>query len=110
MSIVVSQPAQGSRITATRRLVNHGPRQPWMSRVVVSRYDEPMLPLAITVGDPAGVGPEISAKALRDMSAAERAGIVVVGNLKTMERAAALAGGGLAFAPRLGPHRDGVVG
>ncbi|HEX6840749.1 MAG TPA: 4-hydroxythreonine-4-phosphate dehydrogenase PdxA, partial [Stellaceae bacterium] len=69
-----------------------------------------MLPLAITVGDPAGVGPEITAKALRDMSAAERAAIVVIGNLRTMERAMALAGGGLAFAPGLGPHRDGVVG
>src|SRR5690242_8290994 len=68
-----------------------------------------MLPLAITIGDPAGVGPEITAKALRDMSAAERTEIVVIGNLRTMERAAALAGGGLVFAPGLGPHRGGGV-
>src|SRR6185312_1951424 len=68
-----------------------------------------MQPLAVTVGDPAGVGPEITAKALRDMSAAERAGIVVIGNLRTMERAMALAGGGLAFAAGLGPHPGGAV-
>ncbi|HKW55292.1 MAG TPA: hypothetical protein VJO12_16495, partial [Stellaceae bacterium] len=70
-----------------------------MSRAAVSRYDAAMQPLAITVGDPAGVGPEITARALRDMSAAERAQIVVIGNIRTMERAAGLAGGGLAFAP-----------
>jgi 4-phospho-D-threonate 3-dehydrogenase / 4-phospho-D-erythronate 3-dehydrogenase len=68
-----------------------------------------MQPLAITVGDPAGVGPEITAKALRDMTVAERAQIVVIGNIKTMERAAALAGGGLTFAPGLGPHPDGAI-
>jgi 4-phospho-D-threonate 3-dehydrogenase / 4-phospho-D-erythronate 3-dehydrogenase len=68
-----------------------------------------MQPLAITVGDPAGVGPEITARALIDMSAAERAEIVAIGNLRTMERAMALAGGGIAFAPGLGPHRDDAV-
>src|ERR1700730_4408972 len=65
-----------------------------------------MQPLAITVGDPAGIGPEIVAKALRDMSASERAEIVVIGNIVTMQRAAALVGADLVFATGFGPHPD----
>src|SRR5580704_10663126 len=65
-----------------------------------------MQPLAITVGDPAGIGPEIVAKALRDMSASERADIVVIGNIVTMQRAAALVGADLVFATGFGPHPD----
>ncbi len=68
-----------------------------------------MQPLAITVGDPAGIGPEIVAKALRDMSAGERAGVVVIGNIATMQRAGALIGADLVFAPGLGPHPDRAV-
>lgn len=68
-----------------------------------------MQPLAITVGDPAGIGPEIVAKALRDMGAAERAGIIVIGNIATMQRAATLVGADLVFAPGLGSHRNGAV-
>ena len=65
-----------------------------------------MLPLALTVGDPAGIGPEIVAKALRDMSAAERADMLVIGNIATMQRASALIGADLVFAPGLGPHPE----
>lgn len=47
-------------------------------------------PLLITMGDAAGIGPEILAKAFRD-SPAEMAGCVVVGDVATMRRASALA-------------------
>jgi 4-hydroxythreonine-4-phosphate dehydrogenase len=46
-------------------------------------------PLAITMGDPAGIGPEIIAKAYRD-SPADLAGCVVVGDVATLRRAAQL--------------------
>jgi 4-hydroxythreonine-4-phosphate dehydrogenase len=46
-------------------------------------------PLLITMGDAAGIGPEIIAKAYRD-SPADLAGCVVVGDIATLRRAAAL--------------------
>ena len=46
------------------------------------------LPLAITQGDPAGIGPEIVAKAFRDAPRDMR-GCFVVGDLATLRRAAA---------------------
>ncbi len=46
-----------------------------------------MQPLAITQGDPAGIGPEIVAKAFRDAPEALR-GCFVVGDLATLRRAA----------------------
>ena len=46
------------------------------------------LPILITMGDAAGIGPEIIAKAWRD-HAADLAGCVVVGDVHTMRRAAA---------------------
>ena len=46
------------------------------------------LPLAITQGDPAGIGPEIVAKAFRDAPQDLR-GCFVVGDLATLRRAAA---------------------
>lgn len=48
---------------------------------------ELMKPLAITQGDPAGIGPEIVAKAFRD-AAAELAGCFVAGDVATLRRAA----------------------
>ncbi|MDI1237893.1 MAG: 4-hydroxythreonine-4-phosphate dehydrogenase PdxA [Polaromonas sp.] len=54
-------------------------------------------PLAITMGDPAGIGPEIIAKAFRD-APAELAGCVVVGDVASLRRAAQLVGGGAARA------------
>ena len=44
-------------------------------------------PLLITMGDGAGIGPEIIAKAFRD-APAELAGCVVVGDVATLRRAA----------------------
>ncbi len=49
-------------------------------------------PLAITMGDPAGIGPEIIAKAFRD-APAELAGCVVIGDVASLRRAAQLLGG-----------------
>jgi 4-hydroxythreonine-4-phosphate dehydrogenase len=53
-------------------------------------------PIAITPGDPAGIGPEIVAKAFRD-AASILAGCLVVGDLGIMQRAADLIGGVSAF-------------
>jgi 4-hydroxythreonine-4-phosphate dehydrogenase len=48
------------------------------------------LPIAITMGDPAGIGPEIIAKAFRDAPALTR-GCFVAGDVASMRRAAAWA-------------------
>lgn len=53
-------------------------------------------PLLITMGDAAGIGPEIIAKAFRD-APAEMAGCVVVGDVATLRRAAALLAAPLAL-------------
>jgi len=45
-----------------------------------------MKPIAITLGDPAGIGPEIIVKAFRDAPELTR-GCVVIGDLETMRRA-----------------------
>ena len=50
------------------------------------------LPLAITMGDAAGIGPEIIAKAFRDAPEALR-GCFVAGDVATLRRAAALVQG-----------------
>ena len=47
----------------------------------------PALPIAITMGDPAGIGPEIIAKAFRDSPLATQA-CFVAGDVATMRRAA----------------------
>lgn len=47
------------------------------------------LPVVLTMGDPAGIGPEIIAKALRARPALRRQ-VVVAGDLDTLRRAAAL--------------------
>jgi 4-hydroxythreonine-4-phosphate dehydrogenase len=54
---------------------------------------EPAAPIAITMGDPCGVGPEIVAKSFRDRSVAARA--IVIGDAGLMTRMAAR------FAPAL---------
>ena len=53
------------------------------------------LPVAITMGDPCGIGPEIIARLVR---AGEAGNAFVVGDVAVMRRAAALAGGMLAVA------------
>ncbi|MFZ4480589.1 MAG: 4-hydroxythreonine-4-phosphate dehydrogenase PdxA [Rhodoferax sp.] len=50
-------------------------------------------PIAITLGDPAGIGPEIIARAFQDAPELTR-GCFVVGDLATMRRAAQLVGAG----------------
>jgi 4-hydroxythreonine-4-phosphate dehydrogenase len=58
-------------------------------------------PIAITPGDPAGIGPEIVAKAFRDAPDA-MAGCFVVGDIAMMRRAAAMVGGALPAAQLVG--------
>mgnify|MGYP000532939386 FL=1 len=55
-------------------------------------------PIVITMGDPAGVGPEVICKALAALPESERAGIAVIGSRPILERADALCETGLRFA------------
>ena len=55
--------------------------------------------IAITMGDPAGIGPEIICRALSAMSAAERATTMVIGDPAIYRRAAASIGAALEFVP-----------
>lgn len=48
--------------------------------------------IGITMGDPAGVGPEVSVKAVAEMSAAERAQTRIYGNRKILAKACLAAG------------------
>ncbi len=59
------------------------------------RTDSPSLPVALTMGDVCGVGPEIIAKLFRTPASA---GCVVLGDVAVMRRAAAATGGLLAVA------------
>lgn len=43
--------------------------------------------IGITMGDPCGVGPEITVRALSEMSASDRAATRIYGNLATLEAA-----------------------
>jgi 4-hydroxy-L-threonine phosphate dehydrogenase PdxA len=53
----------------------------------------------VTLGDPAGVGPEVIVKALAAMPDQERRDFVIVGNVEALERANRAASTGLMFAP-----------
>lgn len=55
--------------------------------------------IAITMGDPAGIGPEIICRALAAMSSAERASSLVVGDPAIFRRAASTIGADLTFVP-----------
>ncbi|MBJ3784564.1 4-hydroxythreonine-4-phosphate dehydrogenase PdxA [Devosia sediminis] len=55
--------------------------------------------IGITMGDPAGVGPEISVKAVAEMSADDRARTRIYGNRDTLERAREALGIALDLAP-----------
>ncbi len=48
--------------------------------------------IGITMGDPAGVGPEVICKAIADLPVEDRAGLTVIGSAETLQRAAALCG------------------
>ena len=66
--------------------------------------------IAITMGDPAGIGPEIICRALNAMSAAERASALVVGDPAIFRRATASIGADLAFAAlEQAEHEEGSV-
>jgi len=52
--------------------------------------------LGITMGDPAGIGPEITAQALADPSVRKAARVLVIGDARVMEAAARVARVGLA--------------
>jgi 4-hydroxythreonine-4-phosphate dehydrogenase len=54
--------------------------------------------IALFVGDPAGIGPELVAKLLGDGSAARRAGILLVGSREVIDDAQRVAGSGFALA------------
>ncbi|MFW2545114.1 4-hydroxythreonine-4-phosphate dehydrogenase PdxA [Primorskyibacter sp. 2E107] len=61
-------------------------------------------PIVITMGDPSGVGPEVTVKALAARDAALRAQTVVIGDVETLTRAAKSTGVTL---PIIGPKDDG---
>lgn len=65
--------------------------------------------IGITMGDPAGIGPEVICKALLAMSAEERAGVLVLGDPVFMKRAADLVGADFAFTPEGEPLGRGDV-
>jgi 4-hydroxythreonine-4-phosphate dehydrogenase len=65
--------------------------------------------LGITMGDPSGVGPEITVKALAGMPAEQRSATAVIGNLRFLERADGLLGTGLSFRAYPGERRPGDV-
>lgn len=65
--------------------------------------------VGLTMGDPAGIGPEVICKALAEMPAEERARTIVIGDPVFMARADALVKTGLAFAEHPGPVPSGAV-
>ena len=52
-------------------------------------------PIVITMGDPSGVGPEVTVKALAALAPAERAGFAIVGDRAVLRRAIAAIGADL---------------
>jgi 4-phospho-D-threonate 3-dehydrogenase / 4-phospho-D-erythronate 3-dehydrogenase len=66
-------------------------------------------PVAITMGDPAGVGPEVIMGALSALSPQEREGIVVVGSRSVLERAGKVVGSGLTVGLRGQSGNHGVI-
>ena len=69
--------------------------------------------IAVTMGDPAGVGPEIVAAALSAKETLDAADCVVIGDKKIMERAVDIAGASLAVrvvkSPGEGEYKAGVL-
>ena len=64
--------------------------------------------IGITMGDPAGIGPEIIVKTLLEMSERDRSNSVVIGNLPRLERANDLLGAKLVFETNLDVKTGGV--
>ncbi|MDR9771729.1 4-hydroxythreonine-4-phosphate dehydrogenase PdxA [Rhizobium hidalgonense] len=55
--------------------------------------------VAVTLGDPSGVGPEVIVKALAALPSKERRDFVIVGNVEALERADRVCSTGLKFGP-----------
>lgn len=74
-------------------------------------YKKPLI--AVTMGDPAGIGPEISVKALSDPSVAERTDSFIIGDSRALAEAARLAGMKTDFhiisSPSMGVYRHGII-
>ncbi len=58
--------------------------------------------IAITMGDPSGIGPEVVCRALLKMNPTERQDLCIVGHKDTLERANILIGGNLKFSSSSG--------
>ncbi|ODN69161.1 4-hydroxythreonine-4-phosphate dehydrogenase PdxA [Methylobrevis pamukkalensis] len=67
-------------------------------------------PVAITMGDPSGVGAEIIVKALASLDEDARAGLIVVGDRRVLARAARATGIDQLFHEFGSPAEDGSVG
>ncbi|MGV8935639.1 MAG: 4-hydroxythreonine-4-phosphate dehydrogenase PdxA [Allorhizobium sp.] len=65
--------------------------------------------VAITLGDPAGVGPEVIVKALASLPEAERSDFVVVGNVEALSRANEAAATGLHFSTDTSPIEGSIM-
>ncbi|MGI6576706.1 MAG: 4-hydroxythreonine-4-phosphate dehydrogenase PdxA [Eubacteriales bacterium] len=69
--------------------------------------------VAIPMGDPAGIGPEISVKALLDPSVSEKADCFIIGDLRALTEAARLSGLKSDFHiisdPSMGVFRHGII-
>lgn len=65
--------------------------------------------LVVTMGDPSGVGAEVSIKALMDLDPAERAKISIIGDIETLERAARSIGSAVSFTEDFASPADGVI-
>lgn len=67
--------------------------------------------IAVPIGDPAGVGPEIVAKACALDKVTDAADVIVIGDLKVMERAIRIVGTDLTInvveKPEEGDYRRG---
>jgi 4-hydroxythreonine-4-phosphate dehydrogenase len=66
-------------------------------------------PIVITMGDPSGVGPEVTVKALAELAPADRAGFAIVGDRAVLGRAIAAAGVALELADQGRPTPGSVA-
>lgn len=69
--------------------------------------------IAVPIGDPAGVGPEIVAKSIASKPVLDAADCVVIGDYKVMENAVQITGTGLSLhrieKPEEGDYKEGVL-
>ncbi len=69
--------------------------------------------IAVPIGDPAGIGPEIVAKAIAEPEVTDAADVIVIGDRQVMENAIAITNTGLSIhlveSPDQGDYRPGVL-